>query len=212
MKRFLYNPPLIVKKIFNKTKWDTSNNKILLTFDDGPIPETTNIILDILEENKIIAAFFCVGQNIEKYPLLAKKIIDRGHLIGNHTFTHKTPSKLSKENLIKEIEEFNKVANNELKYTTNYFRPPHGKFDMKTLSVLKQYKLQNVMWSLLTFDYKNDINIVKFSVKNYLRSDSIIVLHDSRKSKEIIKQSIDFIIETSQKFEFKIGAPAECLR
>lgn len=212
MKRFLYNPPFIIKKLFNNTIWNTLNNKILLTFDDGPIPETTELILGILKSNNIHAAFFCVGNNIEKYPWLAEKILNDGHIIGNHTFNHKTTSKLSRNLIIQEIERFNNVVYNKFNYTPEFFRPPHGRFDLKTLSVLKQFKLKNVMWSLLTFDYKNDINIVKFAISNYLNINSLVVFHDSLKSSGIICESLSLLIKEASGKGYEFGVPQECLK
>lgn len=212
MKRFLYNPPGIIKWVFNNVIWNTRNKKILLTFDDGPIPETTEIILNLLKENNIRAAFFCVGNNIDKYPALAEKIISGGHLIGNHTFNHKTPSKISKSLLVKEIEEFNKVTYDKLRFVPEYFRPPHGRFDLKTFSVLNQFNLKNVMWSLLTFDYKNDINIVKFGIENFLNNNSLVVFHDSLKSSKIICDSINLIVKVAYEKGYEFGVPEECLK
>jgi len=95
--RYKYNPPLIIKKIFNNFIWETSNNKILLTFDDGPNPGTTEIILEELNNQKIKAVFFCVGNNIHKYPELAKDILANGHLIANHTYNHKIISSAARK-------------------------------------------------------------------------------------------------------------------
>ena len=77
---------------------------------------------------------------------------------------------------------------------------------------MKEMKLKNVMWSLLTYDFRNDLNVVKFAVNNYLEKNSIVVLHDSLKSKDIIAESIDYIVEESSRRGFQIGAPSECLR
>ncbi|MBZ0200165.1 MAG: hypothetical protein K8H86_09880, partial [Ignavibacteriaceae bacterium] len=72
--------------------------------------------------------------------------------------------------------------------------------------------LKNIMWSLLTYDYKNDINVVKFAVQKFLKDNSIIVLHDSLKSKEIIADSIELIINEAEKKGFTFGEPDECLK
>ena len=102
-----YNPPLIVKKLFNDFIWQTSNNKILLTFDDGPTEITTTKILDLLAKNGIKAAFFCVGKNIRMYPELTNQIITEGHLIANHTMEHKLLTKMNNNEALEEIRSFN---------------------------------------------------------------------------------------------------------
>lgn len=209
--KFHYNPPGIIKKIFPDFLWHTRNNEILLTFDDGPNPGTTEVILEALDKANLKAVFFCVGNNVRKYPQLAADIIQKGHLLANHTFNHQNVTFLDKKKLQKEVVSFNDLLLKEHNYSVRYFRPPHGRFGFNLGNKLKEQNLLNVMWSLLTFDYKNDLNIVKFSVKNYILSDSIIVLHDSRKSKDIIKHSIEYILETSGNLGYKIGAPSECL-
>lgn len=210
--KYLYNPPKIIKLIFNDFIWNSNTDKILLTFDDGPNPGTTEIILNILEKNKINAVFFCVGNNIKKYPALCKTVISAGHTIGNHTFNHKITTKLSKNEFDNEVDSVSKLLKEELNYEMRYFRPPHGKFNFKTKRELKRKNLKNIMWSLMTHDYKNDLNLVKFAVRKYLNKNSIIVLHDNLKSKDIIESSIQFILEESEKKNFKIGKPAECLK
>jgi peptidoglycan/xylan/chitin deacetylase (PgdA/CDA1 family) len=209
--KFTYNPPGILKKIFSDYYWNTSNGKILLTFDDGPILETTEIILQQLSKHKVKAMFFCVGDNIRKYPSLVKEMIGEGHTIGNHTYNHKILRTLTSEEKTHQIESLNKMMEDQFDYTVKFFRPPHGKFQITTDSLLKKLKLKNVMWSLLTYDYNNNIEVVKFAVKNYLSNNSIVVLHDSMKSKEIISDSINFIIEEAKRRNYTIGEPKECL-
>lgn len=210
--KYYYNPPWIIKKAFQNFNWNTKNNKVLLTFDDGPIPETTGSILKLLEHYNVKSVFFCVGNNIQKNPGLAKEILSCGHEIGNHTFNHKTILGLDKKEMIGEIVSCNNTAHELLNYKIRHFRPPHGRFSLKLNTVLKKEGLSNVMWSLLTFDYKNNLNIVKFALKNYIRPDSIIVLHDSLKSRDIISDSIKATIDEVLKNEYEFGAPSECLK
>ncbi len=212
MMKYLCNPPGLIKAVFNDFVWNSVSGKILLTFDDGPIPETTEKILKILNKNKIKAAFFCVGNNIKLNPSLAEYILSEGHLIGNHTFNHKKVTKLSKKNLDDEIESFNKFLEDRFGYEIKYFRPPHGKFNLGLNKQLREKNMTNVMWSLLTYDYKSDIKLYKEIVKKYLEADSIVVLHDNIKSKSIIADSIEFLLKTVSERKFEIGEPAECLK
>ena len=212
LKKHLYNPPKIAKKIFHNFQWDSTNENILLTFDDGPNPITTEFILKELEIHNIKAVFFCVGENLEKYPSLAKEIISAGHFVGNHTHQHKKLTTLSNAEIVESIVNVQTFAEEHLNYQINYFRPPHGRFNLGLNKLLQKQNLTNVMWSLLTYDYKNDLNIVKFAINNFLNSKSIIVLHDSNKSKNIITDSIKYIVEATQKYEYQIGKPSECLK
>lgn len=209
--KYLYNPPILVKKLFSDFYWNTKNDKILLTFDDGPNPETTEIILEKLSKEKIKALFFCVGENIQKHPELAQSILSEGHSIGNHTLNHKILSKISNQEKDYQISTFNSILKEKFSIDIKYFRPPHGKFQLSTSSLLKDYNLKNVMWSLLTYDYKNDISMVKFTIQKYLNKNSIIVLHDSNKSKNIIADSISLISDEVRKRDYNFGDTEECL-
>jgi len=209
--KYLYNPPIILKKIFSDFSWNTNNGKVLLTFDDGPNPDTTEIILRKLSEEKIKALFFCVGDNVQKYPELVKGILRDGHSFGNHTFNHKILSKISAEEKDYQISSVNKIFKDQFAIKLKYFRPSHGRFQLSTSSLLKKHQLKNIMWSLLTYDYKNDISIVKFAIEKYLTHNSIIVLHDSKKSKNIISDSINFIADEVRKRNYQFGDADECL-
>ena len=209
--KYLYNPPLILKKIFSDFSWNTNNGRVLLTFDDGPNPGTTEIILKKLSDEKIKALFFCVGDNVQKYPELVRQIKDAGHSFGNHTFNHKILSKISDEEKDYQISSVSKIFKEQFDIQLKYFRPSHGRFQLSTSSLLKKHQLKNIMWSLLTYDYKNDFSIVKFAIEKYLTHNSIIVLHDSNKSKSIISDSISFIADEVRKRKYKFGEADECL-
>ncbi len=209
--KYLYNPPIILKKIFSDFSWNTNNGKVLLTFDDGPNPGTTEIILKKLSDEKIKGLFFCVGDNVQKYPELLKQIKDAGHTLGNHTFNHKILNKISDDEKDYQISAVNKIFNDQFDIKLKYFRPSHGRFQLSTSSLMKKYQLRNIMWSLLTYDYKNDLSIVKFAVEKYLVHNSIIVLHDSNKSKNIISDSISCIADEVRKRNYQFGEAEECL-
>jgi peptidoglycan/xylan/chitin deacetylase (PgdA/CDA1 family) len=210
--KFSYNPPTIIKLIFSEFIWESKIDKVLITFDDGPNLGSTEIILRELERNKIKSIFFCVGENIEKNTTLAQEILSEGHHIGNHTYKHEKITKQKNDDIIASILKVQKIAEEKLNYKIEYLRPPHGRFNLGTGRILKQLELKNVMWSLLTYDYKNDLNIVKLALEKYLHNNAIVVLHDSNKSKEIISDSIKIIIEETEKRNYKIGSPSECLK
>ncbi len=212
MKRYLYNPPGAVKSIFNKFYWETDCNKILLTFDDGPNPNTTEKILAKLDENNLKAIFFCVGQNIIKYPKLVEKILNSGHVIGNHTMNHSVVTSLNKSEREDEILSVNILMKKNYGYDVKFFRPPHGRFTLKLAKELNQMRLKNIMWSLLTYDYKNKKDIVKFAITKYLKKNSIVVMHDSNKSKDVVIESIDSLVQYSVNNNFEFGNPTECLK
>ena len=210
--KYLYNPPVIIKKIFNHFYWQTTNNKILLTFDDGPNPGTSEKILNTLSELKIKALHFCVGENLHRYKDLVNKILNEGHTIGNHTYHHKTLTSLSNKESLEEVNSVNELMKNNFDYELKYFRPPFGKINFKTKKLMNETGMKCVMWNLITYDYKNDIKRVKFSIDNFLRNNSIIVLHDNNKSSDFIVDSIKYIADSAAKNGFEFGAPNECLK
>ena len=137
---------------------------------------------------------------------------EQGHSIGNHTFNHKRITKLNDNDKTKEVDEVNLIMQKEYNYKVEFFRPPYGRFNFKTSDYLVKFNLQNVMWSLLTQDYKNKLDIVKFAVSKYLGKNSIIVLHDNPKCRRIITESIKFIVNEVNRRGFQFGEPAECLK
>ena len=210
--RYKYHPPILVQKLFSNFIWKTSNNKILLTFDDGPTEAATLKILNVLKANKLKAIFFCVGNNLRMHCALVQKMLDDGHTIANHTMNHKLLTKLNREESGKEISSFNDLMKEKFNYNVKYFRPPHGRFNLKSNSLMNDINIKCVMWNLLTYDYENDIKKVKYSVDNYLRENSIIVFHDSIKCSDIIEEALSYTIEQADKKGFKFGEPEDCLR
>lgn len=210
--KFYYDPPKIIKLIYPNFLWNTKNGEILLTFDDGPNPETTEKLLELLKVNNIKALFFCLGENVTKYTELCKKIIDDGHAIGNHTFSHKKINEVSKKEIIEEIKKTNNLLKEKHNYQIKYFRPPHGRITLATTKIMNEVNLVNVMWSLLTWDYKGNFRTVKKSIVNYLKNNSIVVMHDSNKTKNILLDSVNILIDEVKKNNYKFGEPENCLK
>ena len=114
--------PTVYRKIFPGTVWRLPREEkaVFLTFDDGPIPEVTEFVLDTLRERNIKATFFCVGDNVRKHPDLFQKVLEEGHLVGNHTFNHLQGLYTSSRNYIRNVEMADELIKSPL------FRPPHG--------------------------------------------------------------------------------------
>jgi peptidoglycan/xylan/chitin deacetylase (PgdA/CDA1 family) len=124
---------------------------------------------------------------------------------------HKVLSRAGSSTIAGEILPLSRLMEEKYGYTVKYFRPPHGRYSFRLRNFLKEHNLQNIMWSLLTYDYRNDINIVRKSL-NYLRSDSIVVLHDSIKSSGVISDSITLTMDKIASKGFTTGTPDECLK
>ncbi len=207
-----YRPPFVVQKLFNDFIWQTTNDKILLTFDDGPTEIITPKILGLLRKKNIRAAFFCVGRNVQMSPGLILELINDGHLIANHTMKHRVLTRLTRDESLEEIRSFNELIKEKFNYEVKYFRPPYGRFNLRTNNLLKKLSLKNVMWSLLSHDYENAINKVRFGIDKYLKRNSIIVFHDNVKSNSIIEGSLEYTLNIAANRGFEFGEPEDCLK
>jgi peptidoglycan/xylan/chitin deacetylase (PgdA/CDA1 family) len=211
MIKYLFDPPGIIKSIYSDFIWDSKSPEILLTFDDGPTNYCTVAILKILSEYKIKSLFFCVGNNINNNPNLVSEILSAGHHIGNHTYNHRIITKVTSEIIHNEISQTNLLMKEKYNYEIKYFRPPHGRFNKAVRNMIEKENLKCVMWSLMSFDYKNDLNIVKFAMKKFLKRNSIIVFHDSIKSRSIIIDSLKYTINSVLEKGFQFGEVDKCL-
>jgi len=185
--------PLVVKKMFPNFIWDipTTNKEIYLTFDDGPTPEITNWTLDILKQYEAKATFFCIGNNVEKYPSVFKNIIDAGHSIGNHTQNHVKGWKTSLEDYLKDISHAQKIISSKL------FRPPYGQITLKQGNALIALGYKVVMWNVLSIDWDMFVSR-KTCLKNVIskaESGSIVVFHDSVKASKNMQYALPKVLE-----------------
>ncbi|MDZ7765452.1 MAG: polysaccharide deacetylase family protein [Melioribacteraceae bacterium] len=212
MRKYFYNPPKILKAMFTNTVWETNCGKLLLTFDDGPSDTTTNKILKKLDEHNIKALFFCVGEKLQKHPELTQQILDSGHTIGNHTWHHKRLRDYNREERYTGLLSFNKKFKENYYYDIKLFRPPYGRIFPYQTKKIGELGMTTVMWSLLTYDYQSNLDKVKFSIKHYLQSNSIVVMHDSKKTENIVEESIDYLVEVASNRNYKFGTPDECLK
>ncbi|MEA4917656.1 polysaccharide deacetylase family protein [Proteiniphilum sp.] len=187
-------PPHLYRLLFPEALWQikvAGQKTVYLTFDDGPIPEVTPWVLDLLDHHDIKATFFCVGDNVRKYPDLYHQLLGRGHLTGNHTFNHVQAWKNSTSFLLRNA---NKAA--ELIDST-LFRPPHGHMRVPQNVALQQAGYKVVMWDVVTRDYSRYTTPeqVLENVKKYVRDGSIIVFHDSLKAEKNMKYALPLAIE-----------------
>ena len=181
-------------------RMDKHDHSVYLTFDDGPIPESTPFILETLAKFDVKATFFMVGENVLRYHDLYNDIVNAGHRVGNHTFNHMGSFKHWTLSYAMNTSKANELIHSDL------FRPPHGWMRPSVYWWLsRQYKI--VMWDLVTRDYSKWLTgeDVFNNVKRYARNGSIITFHDSLKSIEKLKialpKSIAWLKE--QGYEFK---------
>lgn len=206
-------PSKWLRWLYPKALWrmDEQDHSVYLTFDDGPIPESTPYLLKTLREFGVKATFFVVGDNVRKYPELYRQIIADGHRIGNHTFNHISSARHSirdYERNVKKCEDIMCSANDDKQVNgTPLFRPPHGWMrPMQYHRYKNKYRI--VMWDLVTRDYSHLLSpydVVR-NIQTYSRNGSIITFHDSLKSIDklyfALPASLRFL--KSQGYEFKV--------
>jgi peptidoglycan/xylan/chitin deacetylase (PgdA/CDA1 family) len=193
MKLYWVKTNKLIKTLFSKWIWDIPNTKkvVYLTFDDGPTPEVTSWVLDELNKYNFKATFFCIGDNIRKYPVIFKKIISEGHAVGNHTFNHLNGWKTSTQNYIDNTELCQEIIDENRNYNSDskIFRPPYGKIKTAQSRALLKMGYKIIMWDVLSADFDGKITNEEClnNVIMNLQPGSIIVFHDSIKAFEKLK-------------------------
>lgn len=194
-----YKTPQIIQKLFPSFKWrvNTSEKVIYPTFDDGPIPELTYELLSILNDFGAKATFFCVGDNIKKYPEIFKSILDNGHSVGNHTFNHLKAWKNKNDEYLNNVQLCQQEIEKHGYQDKKLFRFPYGQFNLTLAQSLKREGFDLIMWDILSKDYDNSISANKILQKSIEKSEygSIIVFHDNLKAKDKILQFLPLYLK-----------------
>ena len=200
---FIEQPSGFLRLFGLKALWriKPEERAVYLTFDDGPIPDITPSVLEVLDHYGIKATFFMVGDNVRKHPKEFEMVKAAGHRIGNHTFNHLNGLTVRTKDYVANVHKADALIHSDL------FRPPHGWLRNRQYHALKRdYKL--VMWDLVTRDYSRRLNAddVFENVKRYARPGSIITFHDSLRSADKLWSALPRSIEWLQKegYEFKL--------
>jgi peptidoglycan/xylan/chitin deacetylase (PgdA/CDA1 family) len=192
---YLIKTPYIIRRwIYPSYIWrmPAYSKKLYLTFDDGPHPDITPFVLDELKKHQAKATFFCIGDNVIKYPQVYKRIIEEGHAIGNHTHNHLNGWQTTDEAYFKNITEAAKWIDADL------FRPPYGRitrFQAKQLMEKLHYNI--IMWDVLSgdFDVKKSPEQCFENVVRNMQSGSVIVFHDSEKAYKRLRYALPKVLE-----------------
>lgn len=171
---YLRKTPRLLKKVFSNIVWNSrDDHRLFLSFDDGPHPQSTHKILSILNDISQKATFFCLGENVIKYPKIFEDIINQGHQVGNHGYKHMSGWATSSSAYIQNLNRGKDVIKSHL------FRPPYGRMTLNQYKTVQQDN-QVVLWDLMPGDFdpsRSDEDIHQF-IKKEVKKDSILVLHD----------------------------------
>lgn len=191
---YLVKSPLLLKWYYPSLTWNKPRNEkvIYLTFDDGPIPDVTSFVLNTLKSFNARATFFCIGDNIRKYPAIFEQLKAAGHRIGNHTFNHLKGWKTEDETYLQNFMECQKLTGTDL------FRPPYGRIKKSQIKAIQTQapQTQIMMWDVLSGDF--DLNLAPEkcfqNVIKHTRGGSIIVFHDSLKAFDRLQYALPRVL------------------
>lgn len=190
----------ILQPAFPNCLWSGAANSkaIALTFDDGPHPQYTRELLQVLDRYSITASFFWLGACVNRSPTVAKEVYDRGHWIGLHGYDHRAFPKLSPTELQQSIEQTQQAIQKACHLDPRYIRdirPPNGLFTPQTLDLLHQWNYRPVMWSVVPEDWvRPGISLVVERVLRQVRNGSVIVLHDGYYGGQDVAQTTSQLI------------------
>ena len=192
---------------YNGIAMGNNNDKyVYLTFDNGYEAGYTDEILDKLKENNVKAAFFITAHYVNTASDLVQRMIDEGHIIGNHTVNHKSMPDLSDEEVKKEVMDLHQVIYEKFNYEMKYIRPPKGEYSARTLDITNSLGYKTVMWSFAYEDWNEDKQPyeekAKEKILNNLHNGEIMLLHGNSKTNMNI---LDSIIKEAKNmgYEFK---------
>jgi peptidoglycan-N-acetylglucosamine deacetylase len=172
-----------------------NKKKIAITFDDGP-HEMTILVLDVLKKYNAKATFFCIGKNIETHPKILKKVIEEGHTIGNHSYSHSPFFDFFRKNkVIAEIRQTNALIESLVGKKTNLFRPPYGVTNPSIRRALGVTQHKTIGWNIRSFDggSKNEKFIFDRIIKR-IKPGGIVLLHDtSIETVNVLEQLLSFL-------------------
>lgn len=201
-----FKPISILSLFFKGLTWTLPNteNKIYLTFDDGPIPEVTPWVLDVLKAKGIKATFFCVGANVQKHPDIYARILEEGHGVGNHTQNHLSGWKAANDVYFQEIDEAAQYID------SNLFRPPYGRISPAQYRQIKD-RYRVIMWDTLSKDYDASLSSeqVYQNATSGVKSGSILVFHDSLKAECHLRDVLERVIDELLGRNFVFGVIGE---
>jgi len=195
---YLVKTPRLIQRFFPNFTWQfpSAGKKLYLTFDDGPIPEVTPWVLNQLAQYEAKGTFFCVGDNVRKYPQVFEQVLSSGHAVGNHTFNHLSGWGTQNATYVQNVGQCAELVQSRL------FRPPYGRLTPRQAQLLRQH-YRIIMWDVLSGDFDKNLSDAACwqNVLKNARNGSIIVFHDSLKA----RQRLEYVLPRTLKHFAQAG-------
>ena len=195
---YFTNSPFWLQWLYPTLSWhkNRKDKYVYLTFDDGPVPVVTPFVLNTLKKFDALATFFCIGDNVCKYPDIFNEVLANGHRVGNHTFNHLKGWDTPDDDYLQNIEQCTSVVQSKL------FRPPYGRISRTQLNKFKTRfpEMEIVMWDVLSGDFDPNVSF-ETCAKNVLKNvtnGSIIVFHDSEKAFPRLEYTLPVVLKELQ--------------
>jgi peptidoglycan/xylan/chitin deacetylase (PgdA/CDA1 family) len=195
--------PFWIKWIYPSFIWQMppNENALYLTFDDGPHPTITPLVLNLLAQYNAKATFFCIGDRVKRYPEIIERIVAEGHSIGNHTQHHLNGWNNSNSVYIEDVHQASSLIASTL------FRPPYGRIKRKQAKILEHEGYKIIMWTILSADYDHSLNKEECAsrVTSHIDNGNIYLFHDSDKGEERMLHALPILLKlaTDKGFLFK---------
>ena len=197
----LHQLPFFIPSLYPNRLWKgpSLEQKITITFDDGPVPGITDWVVEELAKRDMKAMFFMVGDNVRKHPALAQEVVAAGHQLGNHTYRHLSGWKTSTQAYLTDVTACDAILSDTVGETPRFFRPPYGWMSQGQAKGIESTK-RIVMWNLLSYDFDWSV-----SSENLIRActartapGTIIVFHDQQKTQaqlmKVLPDYLDFLV------------------
>ncbi len=182
-------------------KMPASDKALYISFDDGPHPEVTVKVLDILNDVGAKATFFCLGKNVTSYPAVYQRILDEGHGVGNHSQDHIDGWRTSNTAYVDNVMQASKLIE------TNLFRPPYGRLRGPQARNLSKQGMKTVMWTVLSGDYNSSLSKEECAdrVRKHMHPGNIFLFHDSLKAEKNMLFALELLLKrgTEEGYVFK---------
>ena len=201
-----YSKPPYAPFITNQVTWTTGRTdlKVLaMTFDDGPHPQNTPRLLDMLKKRKVKATFFTIGRSVDLYPHIAKRIVSEGHEIGNHTYTHGNLSKMSESRVRSELDRGRDAIVRATGFNPKVMRPPYGAlYKNQRQWIMDAYGYPTILWSVDPMDWKDrNAGIVSRRLITRANPGGILLAHDLHKTTvDAMPKALDSLLSQGYKF------------